>query len=199
MQRKKRLRIIQASLFLIGAFVVFFTFYEKKDVEERIISEETQLDIEKSLSQQSENADVFYNIEYSGLDLAGNRYILKSNEASNKEDSQEIVNMITVEAIFFFKDGTTLSVFSDEGIYNNKTLDMIFRKNVKAFYEGSELYAQKAEYSNSESFLIITENVKLKDVKGEIFADKLLFDIKSQKLNIASINDNKINANINIK
>ena len=125
--------------------------------------------------------------------------ILKSNEASNKEDSQEIVNMITVEAIFFFKDGTTLSVFSDEGIYNNKTLDMIFRKNVKAFYEGSELYAQKAEYSNSESFLIITENVKLKDVKGEIFADKLLFDIKSQKLNIASINDNKINANINIK
>ena len=76
---------------------------------------------------------------------------------------------------------------------------MIFRKNVKAFYEGSELYAQKAEYSNSESFLIITENVKLKDVKGEIFADKLLFDIKSQKLNIASINDNKINANINIK
>ena len=199
MQRKKRLRIIQASLFLIGAFVVFFTFYEKKNVEERIISEETQLDIEKSLSQQSENADVFYNIEYSGLDLAGNRYILKSNEASNEEDSQEIVNMITVEAIFFFKDGTTLSVFSDEGIYNNKTLDMIFRKNVKAFYEGSELYAQKAEYSNSESFLIITENVKLKDVKGEIFADKLLFDIKSQKLNIASINDNKINANINIK
>ena len=199
MQRKKRLRIIQASLFLIGAFVVFFTFYEKKNVEERIISEETQLDIEKSLSQQSENADVFYNIEYSGLDLAGNRYILKSYEASNKEDSQEIVNMITVEAIFFFKDGTTLSVFSDEGIYNNKTLDMIFRKNVKAFYEGSELYAQKAEYSNSESFLIITENVKLKDVKGEIFADKLLFDIKSQKLNIASINDNKINANINIK
>ena len=125
--------------------------------------------------------------------------IRDSNEASNKEDSQEIVNMITVEAIFFFKDGTTLSVFSDEGIYNNKTLDMIFRKNVKAFYEGSELYAQKAEYSNSESFLIITENVKLKDVKGEIFADKLLFDIKSQKLNIASINDNKINANINIK
>ena len=30
MQRKKRLRIIQASLFLIGAVVVFFTFYEKK-------------------------------------------------------------------------------------------------------------------------------------------------------------------------
>ena len=200
--RKKKLRITQITLLILGSIIIFYTYLntdKQNKTKEIIISEETKKKIDKQFSNQTENSDLFYNIEYSGLDLAGNRYILKSNEASNKEDSQEIVNMITVEAIFFFKDGTTLSVFSDEGIYNNKTLDMIFRKNVKAFYEGSELYAQKAEYSNSESFLIITENVKLKDVKGEIFADKLLFDIKSQKLNIASINDNKINANINIK
>ena len=30
-------------------------------------------------------------------------------------------------------------------------------------------------------------------------ADKLLFDIKKQTLNIASGNDNKINANLNLK
>ena len=30
-------------------------------------------------------------------------------------------------------------------------------------------------------------------------ADKLLFDIKKQTLNIASFNDGKINANINLK
>ncbi len=30
-------------------------------------------------------------------------------------------------------------------------------------------------------------------------ADKLLFDIKKQKLNIASFNDGKVNANINLK
>ena len=29
---------------------------------------------------------------------------------------------------------------------------MIFEKNVKANYEGSELFAQKAEYSNSKVF-----------------------------------------------
>ena len=32
-----------------------------------------------------------------------------------------------------------------------------------------------------------------------MFADKLLFDIKKQKLNITSFNNNKINANINLK
>ena len=76
---------------------------------------------------------------------------------------------------------------------------MTFEKNVKAIYEESELFAQKAEYSNSNSYLIISDGVKIKDKKGTMFADKLLFDIKKQTLNIASFNDGKINANINLK
>ena len=42
--------------------------------------------------------------------------------------------------IQFFKNLT-----SDKGIYNNKTLDMIFEKNVKANYEGSKLYMLKKQ------------------------------------------------------
>ena len=76
---------------------------------------------------------------------------------------------------------------------------MKFFNNVEATYEGSELYSQKADYSNSNSFLTISENVKIKDQRGTMLADKLFFDIKKQKLNIASFNDGKINANINLK
>ena len=104
-----------------------------------------------------------------------------------------------VEAIFYFKDGTTLQVESKKGLYNNKTLDMVFEDNVNAVYEGSKLEANMAEYSNSKSFLTISGNVKVKDIKGTMFADKLLFDIKKQMLNIASVNDDKINTNINLK
>ena len=104
-----------------------------------------------------------------------------------------------VEAKFYFKDGTVLNVSSDIGIYNNVALDMVFKADVRATYEGSQLFAQKAEYSNSKSFLIISEKVKIKDIRGTMVADKLLFDIKKQTLNIASFKDDKINANINLK
>ena len=107
--------------------------------------------------------------------------------------------MKTVEAIFYFKDGTILKVWSDKGMYNNQTLDMKFNENVKAIYEGSELFAQKAEYSNSNSFLTISENVKINDINGTMYADKLFFDIKKQTLNIASFKNSKINANVNLK
>ena len=106
--------------------------------------------------------------------------------------------MKLVHAIFYFKDDTVLNVWSEEGLYNNKTLDITFEKNVEATYEKSKLFAQKANYSNSKSFLTISEKVKVEDKSGSIFADKLLFDIKSKKLNIKSFNNNKANANINL-
>ncbi len=201
-ERKKKLRIIQISLLIVGALIIYFTYLNKNQknlIDNEIISTEVQEKIKNQLESDNNDGDVFYNIEYAGLDLAGNRYILKSKEASNQKDSREIVNMKFVEATFYFKDDTVLSVISDLGTYNNKTLDMSFDGNVKANYNNSELYAQKAKYSNSESFLTISDNVKIKDIRGTMFADKLLFDIKKKTLNIASFEDSKINANINIK
>ena len=200
-ERKKKLRLIQISLLIVGTLIIIFTYFNQNETsDEKIVSRETQEKIKKQLeNSNTENSDVFYNIEYSGLDLAGNRYILKSKEARNSKSESDVVNMKFIEAKFYFKDGTVLNVSSDIGVYNNVSLDMVFKGDVLATYEGSQLFAQKAEYSNSKSFLIISEKVKIKDIRGTMVADKLLFDIKKQTLNIASFNDDKINANINLK
>ena len=200
MDRKKKLRIIQLGLLIFGFIVIFFTYLNnEQDTKDKIISKEIKKKIKEQLSDQAQEGDVFYNIEYSGLDLVGNRYILKSKEAVSDKVAQEIINMKSLEAVFYFKDDKTLRVWSDLGVYNNKTLDMVFEKNVKAIYEGSDLFAKKAVYSNSESFLTISGNVKVINISGTMFADELLFDIKKQKLNVASYNNNKVNTNINIK
>ena len=198
--RKKKLRLIQSFLLIAGLFVIIFSYSDRRENKDKqIISKEVQKKVEEQLVSQSENADVFYNIEYSGLDLEGNRYILKASEALKDKLNQEIISMFNVETKFFFKDGTILNVWSDEGTYNNRTLDMNFYKNVKGIYEGSELYAQKAEFSNSKSFLKVSDTVKLIDFRGTMAADELIFDIKKKTLNIASFNDNKVNANVNLK
>ena len=45
----------------------------------------------------------FYNIEYSGIDLHGNRYILKSKEAKTDKVNQKLDKMKVLKAIFYFK------------------------------------------------------------------------------------------------
>ena len=199
-ERKKKLIIIQISLLIIGSLIILFTYSDLNfSDKEKIITSETQNRIDEQLKNEPQDGDIFFNIEYSGLDLAGNRFILKSKEAFNNNTSQDIVDMKFVEAFFYFKDGTVLKILSDRGIYNNKTLDMNFDGNVRANYEGSELFAQKAEYSNSKSFLMISNEVKVNDYRGTMFADKLFFDIKKQTLNIASTKNENVNANVNLK
>jgi len=200
MERKKRLRIIQIFLLIFSLLILFFTY----KLNNKNFTEELDLKTTDVLNQNLEDlnkteGDVFYDIEYVGLDLAGNRYILKSKEASTNKNSTEVINLKLVEATFYFKDGTILNVYSERGDYNNLNLDMNFYGNVRGIYGDSRLFAQKAEYSNRESILLISEKVKVSDPQGTLYADKLFFDIKKQKLNITSFKNNKINANINLK
>ena len=46
---------------------------------------------------------------------------------------------------------------------------------------------------------MISNEVKVKDYRGTMFADKLFFDIKKQTLNIASTSSGNVNANVNLK
>ena len=194
-ERKKKLRLTQLVLLILGILIIYFTYYgQKTNQENEVISSK----IKKQISKNESDEDVFYNIEYTGLDINGNRYLLKSEEAYLDKLKPELVYMSIVNATFYFKDDTVLYVSSKNGTYNNKTLDMKFENNVKADYESSELFAEKAEYSNSESYLSIYEKVRVNDIRGNLIADKLLFDITNQKLNITSFNNGKINANVNL-
>ena len=199
MIKLKKNRIIQISLFIIGTLILFFTYSDKKLKKSKIIiPTETKTKLENSQSSR-DGSDTFYNIEYSGFDLEGNRYVLKAEEAINNKDNQDIVIMKLVNAYFYFKDDTVVEVKSDAGIYNNRTLDMKFNGNIKALYDKSKLFAQKAEYSNSKSYLTVYDKVEIIDTKGTMVADRLFFDIKNGTLDISSMNNNLVNTQLNLK
>ncbi len=196
MERKKKLRIIQSFLLIFGLLIIYLTYYNKETSDTNL---EESLSQEKTLNdQETSDENLFFNIEYTGIDLRGNRYLLKSKKARLDELKPEIVYMETVQAIFYFKDNTILYIWSDEGIYNNKNFNMKFSDNVKAEYMGSKLFAGKADYSNTENYLSIYENVRINDIRGNLIADKLLFDINKQNLAITSFNDGKVKANVKL-
>ena len=197
-KRKKNLLTAQLILFALGILIIFFTYYNREQTSQ-IITLENKKKIDNTLTTDESESDIFYNIQYSGIDLSGNRYILNAKEAINNNIDPELVAMKFVEVNFYFKDDTVLNVLSDKGVYNNITLDMLFENNVRAYYEGSELIADKANFSNLNSYLEVSENVTVNDKRGVVTADKLLFDIKKQQLDIISFNNNKINAKIDVK
>ena len=122
--RKRNILLIQLIIFLVASTLLYNTYRDQKQGETDSIS---KIEIETDPDVNS-----FTDIEYSGFDLNGNRYILQSGQADFKTETPELINMKEVVANFYLKDGTILTVKSDEGLYNNLTLDMDFRNNVKA-------------------------------------------------------------------
>ena len=198
-ERKRKLKIIQFSLLLIASIIIYFTYSNKNtdNLKENLntINEENK---NFNSTELNENENIFFNIEYSGIDLSGNRYILRSEEAKNNKLDQEIIQMKNVTAFFYFKDDTILEIRSKFGVYSNKTLDMKFSKDLVANYDNSVLNANEAVYLNSNGSLKISGNVKLIDSRGKLDADELLFDLKEQSINIVSKKGNYVNTKIDL-
>ena len=201
MNRRKKIKIVQISLFLLGILIIYSTYYgENLNLKKGSISDITKKKIIKDLkeSETKDDSNIFYNVKYSGIDLSGNRYILTCEEAVTSKTNESVLDMKGVKATFYFKDQTVLNVSSNEGKYNNQTLDMKFENKVIMDYNNDWLKADNAEYSNSGNYLLIENNVKVNSNMGNISADKLFFDLKMQKLDIGSFQNNNINANIKI-
>ena len=125
--RKKKLIFIQ-TLLLFTAILLLYIFYYQSDIKEKSIEE---VKIQNEKLDKLGKSNYFEDVEYKGIDANGNRYLLKSKEATFSDESPEIVNMVGMNATFYFKDGKELNVYGDKGTYNNKTNDMEFRENVR--------------------------------------------------------------------
>lgn len=200
MIRYTKVKLLQFFLLAAGTLLIIFTYtgFKNKPSEE-ILSLEAKDEINKKIKDKNPSGDTFFNVEYSGIDLAGNRYILRAKEANNDITNSELINLKYVKATFYFKNNKILYVSSNFGLYNNKTLDIVFRDNVNSMYEGSKLFAEEAEYNNSENFIIISQNVKITDIKGTMLAEKLIFDIEKNTLEISSLEDDKVYTNLKRK
>jgi len=186
--RKKNLLLIQFTIFLLAIALLYNTYQEKK--------KETKTFVEIK-AETNPDTNTFTDIEYSGFDLSGNRYILKASNANFKTETPNLIDMKEVAAKFYLKDNSVLTIFSDRGIYNNVTLDMIFKENVKADYLTNTLLSDYMSYSNSNAKLIATGNVKGKSIeKGDFSADKVEYDMKDRTLEFSMFGSKQVNVKI---
>jgi LPS export ABC transporter protein LptC len=189
-------KFIQISLLLLACLLIFFTYFlnlKKKQTSANL----DQIKTVEPDGKKEKMANTFIDVQYSGLDRNGNRFVITSKYANFETDRSNIIAMEEVFCIFYFKDQTSMTVQSSYGIYNNVTDDMEFTENVKMNYLENVLFAEKANFFNVKNELLIEGNVKTESPEGELQADKLDFNLDSKKLKISMYNDEKVNIKVN--
>jgi len=191
-RRKKKLLSIQLIIFLSAITLLYITYYSNNNTIDK--NQNPDLALTKEDIKTANNT--FENIEYKGVDLNGNRYLIKSELANFDTETPEIINMKVMKTIFYFKDGTSMTLTGDYGTYNNKTFDMEFRDNIVAEYENNLLYADNLIYLNTKSLLTIYGNVMTESVQGNINADNVEIDLSAETLDISMFDEKQINVNL---
>ena len=183
--RKKKIISVQIIIFLVASLLLYKTYHrENKYVEEA----------QEVVVANDPDTNSFNDIQYSGFDLSGNRYVLDASNATFKTKTPERINMKGVVANFYLKDNTILTVISDEGLYNNLTLDMEFKQNVKSTYETNTLFSDKLIYFSDNGKLIISGNVRGESIeKGKFFADNVEYNLTNKTLDFSMFNDGQVN------
>ena len=186
--RKKNLLLIQITIFFVATALLYNTYRDQEKEMETAIKIEAETD---------PDTNSFTDIEYSGFDLNGNRYILKAKQANFKTETPELINMKVVIGKFYLKDNSILTIFSDNGIYNNITLDMEFKDNVNADYLTHTLFSDLLSYSNSNAKLIASGNVKGESIeKGEFIADSVEYSLKNKTLDLSMFDNEQVKVKI---
>ena len=81
-----------------------------------------------------------------------------------------------------------LTIVSDEGLYNNISLDMNFKKNVKANYLTNTLLSDQINYSNTDGKLLASGNVRGESVeKGKFIADNVEYNLTNKTLDFSNV------------
>ena len=185
--RKKKILLLQITIFLVASFLLFNTYREKE-------SEEASISIE---SDNNTDTNSFTDVKYSGFDLKGNRYTLSAGVANFKIEKPEDINMKEVKANFFLKNGSVLKITSDVGFYNNVTLDMNFKENVQSIYLTNTLFSDELIYSSSDGKLLATGNVRGESVeRGEFFADNVEYDLINKTLDFSMFGNKQVNVKL---
>jgi hypothetical protein len=191
-KRKKRVLTIQILLFLTAFILIYFTYYYNK-TSIKVDRSSQKVSVSK---EDSQNKNIFEDVEYKGIDLNGNRYLIKSKLAEFNEKNPELIDMKVMTAFFYFKDGTVLKITGDYGKYNNKNNDMLFRDNIEAIYEGNYLYADNLDYFSTKYLLTIYGNIKGESIEGNITSDRLNFNLSKKTLDVSMFSDKQINLDI---
>ena len=182
--RRRKIISIQVVIFIIALSLLFVTYRDKNQVTEKAVKIEAEAD---------SDTNNFFDIEYSGFDLNGNRYTLVAGKANFNTNTPEAINMKRVVANFYLKDGTILKVISDVGLYNNITLDMLFKKNVKATYLANTLLSEELDYSSTDGKLLASGNVRGESVeKGKFIADNVEYNLANNNLDFSMLGKKQV-------
>ena len=184
-------KAIQLSLISIGIILILATYFLYPKITNKITAEKKIFTQEK-IETADEKSNYFENVEYTGLYNINNRFSINSKKAFISNEEPDIVHMTNMKVTLEMKDGRIVVITSDTGVYNKKTYDCFFVKNVKATDGETVLNSENMDLLASVDTASIYNGVILTSTKGSLVADKIEYDFQTKYYKVSMFKNERV-------
>ena len=165
----------------------FFKFYLVIE-DENITEKKTNMNLQNTGSENSIIKGLVYEVNFD----RNKKYLINSNYNKIEYiDSEEIVNMREVTAVFVDENNLTITINSDEAIYNNSTYNTVFKENVKINYQNNIIESDFLSLDTKKNEIYISKDVKYFNEYGKMIADEIKIDLISEEILIYMMDASK--------
>lgn len=175
-------RVIQLSLLSV-IVISIFVFNKIYFSEEKKIVVDTDIPISETINQDENN--IIKNLKYE-VKLEDDNWYIISSEFSEiiYINNFELIKMREVFAQFRNKKNITITVVSDEALYDNSNYNTKFRKNVQIEFMNNKIFSDKVDINFQDNTIKIFENVKYVGIDGTVTSDNIMINMITKKVNI---------------
>jgi len=179
MNKKSGLQVVMVFVIIIISFWFYLKYFTNnfEDVKEVKV-------IEKINEEQNSDSTYINDINYTSIDVRGNKYQITAKLAEIKIENSDVMFLTDVISFILIKDKDTVKITSNFGKYNTINYDTIFSKNVIVIYPGHKITGEYLDFSFLTDLGIFTTNVIYTGEKTNLFADKIEMNLTTKDTKI---------------
>ena len=187
MSKEIIIQILMIFLIIIISWL-FFSKYIQKDIKNNAQKTliKKKIDIKKNKS-----SNYIENINYTSVDLKGNKYQIEAEQAEIDINKEDIMFLENVVAHIYLIDSDMIKITSDFGMYNSKNYDTIFSKNVIITYPSHRITGEYLDFSFLSNLGTMSIDVFYTGDKTTLIADRIEIDISTKDTKIFMDENNK--------
>ena len=179
MNKKSGLQVVMVFVIIIISFWFYLKYFTNNFADVKQVQV-----IEKINEEQNSDSTYINDINYTSIDVRGNKYQITAKLAEIKIENSDVMFLTDVIAFVFIKDKDTVKITSNFGKYNTINYDTIFSENVIVVYPGHKITGEYLDFSFLTNLGIFTTNVIYNGEKTNLFADKIEMNLATKDTKI---------------
>ena len=189
----KRKIFLQILLFLFASTILFFTFYNYGTNTINISSSpdliQNESKIDKTLTSAIDKSEksipnILKDVIYENFDDQGNKYIIRANTSEFNDLNSKKIFLKGVKATINLESESFLTISSEEAIFDNKSLETEFSKNVELNYLDHNIQGESLKLLFDENLITMQDHIIYKNIDTELIADKITIDLVTKNSKI---------------